>query len=108
MFARNVSIHLKPNSSVAFTEQIESETIPMLQKQKGFQGEVTLLAPGVGGTDAVVISLWDSKENAYAYAMTGYPEVLKNLNKFVEGTPKALTYEVVSSTFHKIASAVAA
>ena len=105
MFARNVSIHLKPNSSVAFTKQIETETIPTLRKQAGFQGELTFLTPG--GTEAVGISLWDNKENADAYARTGYPEVMKNLNKFVEGTPKVETYEVVSSTFHKIAAAVA-
>jgi heme-degrading monooxygenase HmoA len=106
MFARNVSIHLKPNSSVAFTKQIENETVPMLRKQEGFQGELTFLVPG--GTEAVAISLWDKKENAEAYARTGYPEVLKNLNKFVEGTPKVQTYEVANSTFHKVAATIAA
>ena len=105
MFARNVSIHLKTNSSVAFAKQIEDETIPTLRKQKGFQGELTFLAPG--GTEAVAISLWETKENADAYARTGYPEVLKNLNRFVEGTPKVQTYEVANSTFHKIAATVA-
>jgi hypothetical protein len=105
MFARNVSIHLKPNSSVAFTKQVENEAIPTLRKQEGFQGELTFLAPG--GTEAVGISLWDNKENADAYARTGYPEVMKNLTKFVEGTPKVQTYEVANSTFHKIAATVA-
>ena len=106
MFARNVSIHLKPNSSVAFTKQIETETIPTLRKQAGFQGELTFLAPG--GTEAVAISLWDKKENADAYAMTGHLEVLKHLNQFVEGTPQVQTYEVANSTFHKIAATSAA
>ena len=106
MFARNVSLNLKPNSSVAFTKQIENETIPTLRKHAGFQGEVTFLAPS--GTKAVAISFWDKKENADAYATTGYPEVLKNLNKFVEGTPTVWTYEVANSTFHKIAAKVAA
>lgn len=32
---------LKPNSSVAFTKQIENETTPTLRKQKGFQGELS-------------------------------------------------------------------
>jgi len=59
MFARNVSIHLKPNSSVAFIKQIENETVPTLRKQEGFQGELTFLAPG--GMEAVAISLWDKK-----------------------------------------------
>lgn len=106
MFARNVSIHLKPNSSVAFIKQVENETIPMLRRQAGFQGELTFLAPG--GTEAVAISLWDKKENADAYANTGYPQVLKNLNKFVEGAPKVQTYEVANSTFQKIVATVAA
>jgi quinol monooxygenase YgiN len=105
MFARNVSIHLKPNSSVAFTKLIENETIPTLRKQAGFQVELTFLTPG--GTEAVGISLWDNKENADAYVRTGYPEVMKNLNKFVEGTPNVRTYEVANSTFHKIAATVA-
>ena len=106
MFARSVSIHLKPNSSAAFTKQIENETIPTLRKLEGFQGELTFLAPG--GTEAVAISLWDKKENADAYAKTGYPEVLSNLSKFVDGTPKVQTYEVANSTFHNIAATAAA
>jgi hypothetical protein len=106
MVARNVSLNLKPNSSVAFTTQIEKETIPTLRKHAGFQGEVTFLASS--GTKAVAISFWDKRENADAYAKTGYPEVLKNLNKFVEGTPTVWTYEVANSTFHKIAATVAA
>ena len=106
MVARNVTVNLKPNSSVAFTKQIENETIPTLRKQEGFQGELTFITPG--GKEAVGISLWDKKENADAYARTGYPEVMKNLNKFVEGTPKVQTYEVANSTFHKIAETVTA
>jgi hypothetical protein len=106
MFARNVSIRLKPNSSVEFTKLVEDETIPTLRKQQGFEGELTFLASG--GAEAVAISLWDSKEHAEAYARTGYSEVLKNLNKFIEGTPRVQTYEVANSTFHKVAATVAA
>ena len=106
MFARNVSIHLKPNSSVAFTKQIENETIPMLRKQPGFEGELTFLASA--GADAVAISFWNNKESADAYARNGYPEVLNTLNKFVEGNPKVQTYEVTNSTLHKIGATVAA
>ncbi|HMD49091.1 MAG TPA: hypothetical protein VKG79_08330 [Bryobacteraceae bacterium] len=105
MFARNVSIRLRPNSSVAFNKQIENQTVPALRKQKGFEGELTLLASG--GADAVAISFWDTRENADAYGKTGYQEILNQLNQFVEGTPKVQTYEVTSSTFHKVAATVA-
>ena len=41
-------------------------------------------------------------------ALRTYPAVLNKLAGIIEGTPKIDTYEVVNSTFHKIAAAVAA
>jgi len=105
MFARNVSVRLKTNSSVAFTKMIEDRAIPTLRKQPGFQGVVTFLASGE--MEAVAISFWDSKESANAYANSGYAEVMKNLNKFIEGTPKVQIYEVANTTLHSVAAAVA-
>ncbi len=106
MFARNVSIHLKPNSVTEFTRTLDNEIIPLLRKQKGFQDEITLVAPG--GLEAIGISLWDQKEDAEAYNRGTYSEVQKALAKVVEGTPRVETYEVSNSTFHKIAVRAAA
>jgi hypothetical protein len=52
--------------------------------------------------------LWEQKENADAYSRDAYPGLLKTLAKVVEGTPQVHTYEVASSTFHKIAARVTA
>jgi hypothetical protein len=106
MFARNVSLRLTPNSVAEFARTIEKEIIPLLRKQKGFQDEITFIAPS--GLEAVGISLWDEYENAEAYNRKAYPEVLQALAKVVEGTPRVQTYEVSNSTFHKIAVPVAA
>jgi len=106
MFARSVTIRLKPNSVAEFTRLIENETLSLLRKQKGFKDEITLVAPG--GAEAVGISLWDQKENADAYARDAYPELLKIVGRVVEGTPQVHTYEVANSTFHKIAAHVTA
>lgn len=106
MFARSVSIHLKPNSVAEFTRTLDHEIIPLLRKQKGFQDEITFVVPN--GTEAVGISLWDQKENAEAYNRGAYPEVLKALAKVVEGTPQVQIYQVSNSTFHKVAAHVAA
>jgi heme-degrading monooxygenase HmoA len=102
MFARSVSIRLKPNTVAEFTKLFEKETLPLLRKQKGFQDEIMLVVPG--GQEAFGISLWDNKENAEAYARSSYAEVLKSMGKVVEGTPQVRTYEVSNSTFHKIAA----
>ncbi|HEY8256505.1 MAG TPA: hypothetical protein VIG08_02505 [Gemmatimonadales bacterium] len=104
MYARNVTLNLKPNSAKDFTNKFETDILPLLRKQNGFQDEITFL--GEGGKDAIAISLWDRKESADAYGRDTYPEVLKGLATMVEGTPKVNAYEVTSSTFHKIAAHV--
>jgi hypothetical protein len=106
MFARSVSIRLKPNSVGQLTQIIEQDVLPLLRKQKGFQDEITLVAPG--GADALAISLWDKKENADAYNRDAYPALLKTIAKVVEGTPQVQSYEVANSTVHKVAAHVTA
>jgi len=102
MFARTVSIRLKPNSVAEFNRTLENEILPLLRKQKGFRDELALVAPN--RSEVVAISLWDQKENADAYGRETYPEVLETLGKVVDGTPQVNTHEVSSSTFHKIAA----
>jgi heme-degrading monooxygenase HmoA len=106
MFARSVSFQLKPGRATEFTQLLAKNVIPTLRKQKGFQDEIALVAPG--GTDAVSITVWDLQEDADKYARSAYPGVLKALEQVVEGTPQVQTYEVSNSTFHKIAALVSA
>jgi hypothetical protein len=105
MFARNVSLRLKPNTLSEFTRIFDKEVLPMLRKQSGFRDEITFAVPG--GLDVVAISLWDTKDYAEAYNTAGYPEVLKILDKVLDGTPKVQVSDVISSTIQK-PSAVAA
>jgi heme-degrading monooxygenase HmoA len=105
MFARNVSLRLKPNTRSEFTRIFDKEVIPMLRKQSGFRDEITFAVPGE--RNVVAISLWDTKEQAQAYKTTGYPAVLKMLKKVLDGTPKVQISDVISSTIHK-AAAIAA
>ncbi len=105
MFARKVSMHLK-GSVPEFTQTLEREVLPLLRKQKGFQDEITFVAPG--GKEAFGISLWDRAEKAETYNRETYAEVAKALAKVIDGTPQVETYEVANSTFHKIAATAAA
>src|SRR5579863_3038062 len=102
MFARNLSIQLKPNTQAEFSRTFEKDVLPLLRKQKGFQDEISLC--NAGSMEVTSISLWDSKENAELYNTSVYPEILKTLNKVIDGTPKLRTSDVVISTFHKIAA----
>src|SRR5271169_6936441 len=104
MFARNVSIHLKSNMLSDYTRTFEKDVLPLLRKQKGFKDEITFA--GAGGVDVTAISLWDNKIDAEAYNTNTYPQVLKTLARFIEGTPKVQMFESVTSTFHDVAVAV--
>ncbi len=106
MFARNVSIHLKSNMLSDYTRTFENEILPLLRKQKGFRDELTLSNPA--SLDVIAISLWENRADAEAYNTNTYPEVLKTFARMIDGTPKVQTFEAVTSTFHKVAVAVAA
>ena len=103
MFTRHVIMELKPNATTEFANVINSKVLPFLSKQKGFRDLITFCAPD--RSEAIAISFWDTKEEAEAYNVTGYPEVLEALTGIVEGTPRVGTAEVVTSTFQKLAAA---
>jgi hypothetical protein len=103
MFARNISIHLKPNTLSDFTQAFEKDIVPILRNQAGFRDEIVLAGEGTNNVNA--ISLWDTKEQADSYANTTYSEVLKALDKFLDGPPKVRVMIVANSTMHKLTAA---
>ena len=106
MFARKLSIHLKPNTVAEFTKTLEQNVIPLLRKQRGFKDEIIFST--AGSPDVLAISLWDNKQNAEAYDGNGYKDVLKMLEKVIEGTPKIGSTEVLYSTLHEVRTAAPA
>ena len=102
MFARSVTMHVKPSAVAEINKTIEKEVLPLLQKQKGFRDELVLVSSN--GTEVLGISLWDQKTDAEAYQRTTFPEVQKILSKVVEGTPQVQNYDVSHSTIHKVAA----
>ena len=101
MYARNVSFHLKPNMLADYTRAFDKDILPLLRKQNGFKDEITFASSNE--IDVTAISLWDNKADAEKYNTNSYPEVLKTMARFIEGTPKVQSSDVVSSTFHKVA-----
>jgi heme-degrading monooxygenase HmoA len=102
MFTRHVIMQLKANSAAEFTRTVEKDVLPMLRKQKGFRDEITFIS--TDDSEAIANSFWETKEDAAAYDLAGYPQVLKALSNVVEGTPRVGTAVVSNSTLHKIAA----
>ncbi len=101
MFARRLSIELKPNKFAEFTKTFENDVLPLLRKQAGFRDEITFAA--ADGIEVQTISLWDTQKHAEDYSNGSYKDVLKRMESMLAGTPSLLgTTEVMHSTFHHI------
>jgi hypothetical protein len=102
MYARNVTMKLKPNSAVEFASLVENEIIPLLRKQKGFREEISFVSPE--RNEAMAISFWDKQSHAESYNHVAYLDVLRILSKVVEAMPRIKTFEVSNSTSHEFAA----
>jgi Antibiotic biosynthesis monooxygenase len=103
MFARKVSVRLRPDAAGRFLEKMEKQIIPLLRKQKGFLDELTLISQT--GKEIYAYSFWESSEDAERYDRTAFREVTNLLTDVIDGAVRIHTYMVANSTFYKIAAA---
>jgi hypothetical protein len=102
MFARKVSVCLKPNTLSAFIHLMENELLPWLKTQNGFLDLITLACPDA--IEVQVITFWENERSEENYG-EGYPEnVLKSLQLLLDGISYGKTFEVVSSTVERFVS----
>jgi hypothetical protein len=99
MFARSISVHLKPGMLASFNQKLENQILPLLRKQKGFKDEITLAEPRAD--QVLSIGLWENQLAADAYAATLYPQVLEILRAEIDGHPHVRTFSVVTSSVNK-------
>ncbi len=97
MFARHVTMQLKPSRAREFPVAFEKEIVPLLQKQRGFVDALLLVVPAT--LESVAISLWESPECARIYHRDLYPRVEKIVEKFIEGVPFIQNSEAKYATF---------
>jgi quinol monooxygenase YgiN len=98
MFARVVSLQVKPNASSEFARVFEKKIIPALHQQHGFAGEMLFVDPG--GPEVVAISLWKSRGDAETHERRGYPDLLNALAALIERPPAVRTLKLAHSTLH--------
>jgi heme-degrading monooxygenase HmoA len=107
MYARIVDCTIRPGKKGEFTETLNGEVLSLLRKQRGFQDVIGLWSEK-DPNRAVAISLWDGKENAENYYKHDYKKVLEILTPLITGQPRVETFEVDTSTSHRIARGRAA
>jgi len=97
MFARAVSIKVKPACEAELTRILEQEVILRFRQERDFLGLLAFIRPD--GTEALSLSLWEQEESAVANCPTSL-SALTALARVVRGTPSVQVYEVSNSTLH--------
>jgi heme-degrading monooxygenase HmoA len=92
-YAREISFEIKNGKEKEFAGVFESDVVPMLRKQPGFQQELTFVNP----KGAHAITLWDDKKSAETYETETYPKVLARLTTLIVGTPTVENFETTNS-----------
>ncbi|HVO59867.1 MAG TPA: antibiotic biosynthesis monooxygenase [Terriglobales bacterium] len=107
MYTRIVECHVKPGRKQEATTKMNNEVLPILQKQPGF-------VDMIGLTDEhdperlLALSFWTTKEDAERYHREQFSHISDLLKPLLTTTPKVETYNVESSTTHRIAAGKAA
>ena len=95
MFARSITMRLKPNSVTEFIQTLQDEIDPLLRKEQGFRGHIAFVVPD--GTEAVAISFWDRKQGRISRSGERC-DVLVTLEKLVKSPPNVRVCEISNST----------
>ena len=99
MFARLVTMQLRPSLANEFPVTFEKEIVPLLRRQEGFMDELLLISPQ--SREMVAISLWETKSYAEIYNRELYPRVEKMVEKFIEGEPIVQNFDEKYATFQR-------
>ena len=107
MFTRIVEITSKAGKARDLTRTVSEKVLTILRNQPGFMDEITLVSDE-DPNRILAISFWKSKDHADAYQRDQFNRVTDTISNLIEGTPQVRTFEVETSTVHKIASGRAA
>ncbi len=107
MFTRVVEITCKSGKAKELSNTINEKVLPILKKQTGFVDEAVLVSD-TESTRILGLSFWNSKEDAERYHREQYPKIQELLKPLLETEPVIRTFDVHSSTTHRISPGKAA
>jgi len=107
MFTRVVELITKPGKNKQLSETINDKVLPILKKQKGFVDE-TVLVSDKEDNRVLSLSFWNTREDAEQYHRAEYQKVNEMVRHLLEAEPTIRTFDVHTSTTHRIAAGKAA
>jgi quinol monooxygenase YgiN len=107
MYTRIVEFNTKPGKAHELCETINDKVLTILKKQAGFVDE-TVLVSDTESSRVLGMSFWNKKDDAERYRQEQYPKIHEMLKHLLEAEPVIRTFDVNSSTTHRIAAGKAA
>jgi heme-degrading monooxygenase HmoA len=107
MFTRIVEVTAKSGKAKELSNTINDKVLPILKKQAGFVDE-TVLVSDPDPNRVLAISFWNTREDAERYQEEQYPAIHEMIGHLLETEPLVRTFNVASSTTHKITASKAA
>lgn len=107
MFVRIVEMNAKTGKGQELARTINDQILTLLKNQPGFVDELVLISPD-NPDRGVAVSFWQSREDAEKYNRETFSKVSELLRPALEGAPQVRTFDVLTSTAHKIMPAKAA
>ncbi len=107
MFARLVEATEKPGKKDEIFAILTNELLPLLKRQPGFVDTVGL-SGDTNPREGATLTFWNTKNDADTFYKTAeFTAIFDRIKPLVEGM-NIRTFNVETSTFHKIAAAKAA
>jgi heme-degrading monooxygenase HmoA len=107
MYTRVVELTSKSGKARELSTTINDKILPILKKQAGFVDE-TVLASDTEPTRVLALSFWNTREDAERYQREQYPAIHEMMRHLLEAEPVVRTFNVDSSTTHRITAGKAA
>jgi heme-degrading monooxygenase HmoA len=107
MFTRVVELTTKPGKNKQLSDTINDKVLPILKKQKGFVDE-TVLVSDKNDNRVLSLSFWNTREDAEEYHRAQYEKVHEMVRNLLDTEPVIRTFDVHTSTTHRIAAGKAA
>ena len=103
MLARKVEFDLVLNKKDEFLRKFRDEVLPILRKQDGFI-DILGLTNEIRVEKAIIISLWDTREQALKYEQTMFPKITDMLKPYMMSRFTVTPYMVETTVSEHILS----
>jgi len=107
MYTRVVEITSKSGKARDLCNTIDDKVLPILKRQAGFVDEAVIVSD-TEPNRVLALSFWHTREDAQRYEREQFDTMQKTVEHLLETAPVVRTFDVHTSTAHRVTAETAA